>query len=77
LTLRQGLVLTLLGLAIGIPAALGATQLMRTFLIGMSPLDGVTYMVISCILMGTSLLACYLPARRAARIDPLATLRSD
>ena len=77
MTLRQGLVLALMGVGIGLPAAAIAAQLLRTFLVGLSPVDLPTYLVISAILLTTSLVASYFPARRAARVDALRTLLAD
>lgn len=73
--LRQGLALTAIGIGIGIPLATGAAMLLSSFLVGMSPADPLTYLGIAAVLLAASLLACYLPARRAARTDPLAVLR--
>lgn len=65
------------GLVIGLALALATTQLLRVVLLGVSPTDPVTYLV-SCVLFGAvALLACYLPARRVTRIDPLLALRSE
>ena len=75
--MRQGVVLALLGLGIGVPAAAIATRFLTSFLVGLNPIDLVTYLGIASLLLATSLLACYLPARRAARIDPWAVLRSE
>ncbi len=77
LILRQGITLTLIGIAVGIPAAFGTSRLLSSFLVGVSPMDPVTYLGISAVLLVTALLASYLPARRAARIDPLTVLRSS
>jgi ABC-type antimicrobial peptide transport system permease subunit len=67
----------LVGLAIGLGLALATTQLLRVALLGVSPTDPMTYLI-SCVLFGAvALLACYLPARRVTRIDPLVALRSE
>ena len=73
--LRQGLVLAAVGIGIGIPLAAAAARLLSSFLVGMSPADPATYLGIAGVVLAASLLACYLPARRAARTDPLAALR--
>ena len=73
--LRQGLVLAAVGIGIGIPLAAAAGMLLSSFLVGMSPADPATYLGIAGMVLAASLLACYLPARRAARTDPLAALR--
>ncbi|MGH9160875.1 MAG: FtsX-like permease family protein, partial [Vicinamibacteraceae bacterium] len=77
LFLRHGLVLTLTGIAIGIGAAMLLTRLMSALLFGVSALDATTYTAVSAILVAIALLAMYLPARRASRIDPIVALRSD
>lgn len=75
LVLRQALTLAGLGLLLGVPAAFAVSRLMRSLLHGLDPVDPVTYLVIVLLVAGTALLAGLLPARRAARIDPLTVLR--
>jgi len=77
LVLRQGLRLTGLGIALGLVAALVATQALVTLLFGISRLDPVTYVGVVALLAVTAVIACALPAWRAARVDPVTTLRSD
>lgn len=77
LVARQGLMLTALGIAIGVAGALAATRVIATLLFGVSALDPVTYLGVTGLLLLVSLVACALPAWRAARVDPAATLRSD
>jgi predicted permease len=77
LVLRQGLRLTVLGTAIGLVLALGASQVLASQLAGTSPFDPFVYFAGALVLAGISLLACYVPARRAARVDPLVALRQD
>jgi putative ABC transport system permease protein len=77
LVLRQGLRLTGLGVALGLVAALVATQALVTLLFGVSRLDPVTYVGVVGLLAVTAVIACALPAWRAARVDPVTTLRSD
>jgi putative ABC transport system permease protein len=77
LVLRHGLALTAIGAAIGIAGALAATQAMVTLLFGVSRLDAVTYVAVIALLIGVSTVACWLPARRAARVDPATTLRAE
>ncbi|HYJ85536.1 MAG TPA: ABC transporter permease [Pyrinomonadaceae bacterium] len=77
LMLKQGLVLTLIGTAIGLAGALALTRLMSSLLFGVHTADPATFAVIVLLLMVVSLIACYLPARRAARIDPLIALRAE
>jgi predicted permease len=76
LFLRHGLSLTAAGIAIGIAISLALTRLMSALLFGVSPTDPATYIAVSVGLAAISLLATWLPARRASRIDPLAALRS-
>jgi predicted permease len=75
--LRQGLGLIATGLALGVAAALVITRVMASLLFGVGPTDPATYVVVSMALAAAALLAAYLPARRAARLDPMVALRSD
>jgi ABC-type antimicrobial peptide transport system permease subunit len=77
LFLRHGLALTGVGLAIGLGAAAAVTRLMASLLFGVSAWDTVTYAAVSVTLAAIALLACYLPAWRAARLEPIAALRSN
>jgi ABC-type antimicrobial peptide transport system permease subunit len=77
LVLRRGIALAGLGAAIGLPIALATGQVLRGFLYGVSPLDPLSIVVSLMVLLGAALLACYIPARRAARIDPMAALRYE
>ena len=77
LVLQQGMLLALIGAAVGVLAALPAARLASGLLYGVSATDPLTYGGITLLLMGVALLACYLPARRATRIDPLVALRVD
>ncbi len=72
---RSALLMTAAGMAIGLVAATGLIQLMRTLLFGISPLDPVTYLTVPFVLAIAALLASYLPARRAAAVNPVETLR--
>jgi putative ABC transport system permease protein len=76
LSLRPGAILTLTGVALGLAAALGATQLMASLLFGVSPSDPITLIGVPIVLAAVALLACWIPARRAVRIPPVAALRS-
>jgi putative ABC transport system permease protein len=77
LILRQGFVLTLGGLAFGLLGALALTRFLRAFLFGVTTTDLATYAGISAVLVVATLAACYLPARRAAGVHPMAALRSE
>ncbi len=77
LILRQGLAVAIAGAAIGLGAALSLTRVMRGLLFGVQGTDPLTFVVVSVTLVGTAALASYLPARRAARIDPMISLRSE
>jgi predicted permease len=74
---RHGLSLSAIGIAAGLVLALGVTRVMSAFLFGVEPTDLLTYIVMSAGLTGITLLATYLPARRAARVDPLVALRAE
>jgi len=77
LFVRYGLTLAGAGAVIGLAAAAGLTRLMKSVLFGISPLDPVTYTVAPLILVAATVLASYVPARRAAAVDPVETLRSE
>jgi predicted permease len=74
---RSALVLTSIGVGLGVCAAAGLMQLMKSLLFGISPLDPVTYVAIPLVLIAAAMLASYLPARRAASVDPVEALRAD
>jgi putative ABC transport system permease protein len=77
LVIGQGMKLVALGLAIGLLAALGLTRWLETLLFGVGTTDLPTYALISALLAAVALAACYLPARRATKIDPMVALRHD
>ncbi len=77
LVLGQGLKLTLIGIAIGLAVALGLTQFMKAILFGISASDPLTFAFASVVLGSVALLACYLPARRATKVDPMVALRHE
>src|SRR5262249_60556379 len=77
LVVGQGLKPTALGFAIGLACAFAGTRLMSGFLYGVSALDVVTFAGLSSLLALVALLACYIPARRAMKVDPMAALRGD
>jgi len=77
LVLGQGLALTGAGLAIGLAAALGLTRYLASFLFEVKPADAVTYAAVSSLLALVALVACYVPARRALRVNPVEILRDE
>jgi putative ABC transport system permease protein len=77
LLLGMGSRLVLMGLAVGIPASLAATTLLRSQLFGVQAADPVSYAVVAIALGAVALVACYIPARRAANVDPMVALRQD
>jgi putative ABC transport system permease protein len=77
MVLRQGMKLVLIGITIGLPASLAAARLLDSMLVGLSAIDVLAIAVVTALLTGVTLVACYLPARRATRVDPLETLRYE
>jgi putative ABC transport system permease protein len=77
LFLRHGLKLTAVGIGLGMGLAVVVTRVMASYLFGVQPIDPLTYVAVSALLAGIAALATYLPARRAARIDPNVALRAD
>ena len=77
MVVRQASWLAIAGLALGLSLALGASRLIRSLLFGIEPSDAMTYAAVALGLLAIALLASYLPARRASRIDPVRALRYE
>jgi putative ABC transport system permease protein len=77
MVIGQGLKLAVTGVVIGLALALALTRVMSSLLYEISPLDPITFAGIPAALLGVAILACWLPARRAARVDPMVALRHE
>ena len=77
MVLGQGLKITLIGVAIGVVAAFGFTRLITTLIYGVGAFDPLTFGAVAILLSGVALFACYIPARRAMRVDPIVALRYE
>jgi ABC-type antimicrobial peptide transport system permease subunit len=77
LVLRQGMLLALIGTAIGLVIGLGGTRLLKTLLYGVNAADPMTFTAVTLLLGSVTLLACWLPAHRATRVDPMIALRTE
>jgi len=77
LVIGEGMLLTLIGMAIGVGAAFGLARFLSELLYGVSASDPLTFSVIALLLIGVALLACWLPARRATKVDPMIALRCE
>jgi ABC-type antimicrobial peptide transport system permease subunit len=77
LVVREGLIVTVAGIVIGIGAAFALTRLIANQLYGVTPMDPLTIATVALILAGVAMLACVIPARHAAEVDPLRALRVE
>ncbi len=77
LILRQGMMLAVIGSVIGLVIAFGGARLMKSLLYGVSASDPITFLVVGLLLLGIALLACWIPARRASRVEPMIALRAE
>jgi putative ABC transport system permease protein len=75
--LREGLGFTLIGVAIGLAAAFGLSRIMANYVYGIKATDPLTYVAATVLLMMAAMAACYLPARRAASVEPMQALRTE
>jgi ABC-type antimicrobial peptide transport system permease subunit len=75
--LRQGLLSVTIGVGVGVGASLALTRFLQTLLFDVKPTDLVTFLAVAMILAGVALLATYLPARRATKVDPVVALRYE
>jgi ABC-type antimicrobial peptide transport system permease subunit len=77
MVMREGMLLTLVGALGGLIGALLLTRVMTKLLYGVKPTDAATYATVAAVLCAVALAACWLPARRATRVDPIIALRSE
>jgi len=77
LVIGNGMTLALIGVAIGLAGSFALTRLMTSLLFGVTPIDAPTFVTVSILLLAVALVACYIPARRAMKVNPLIALRYE
>jgi putative ABC transport system permease protein len=77
LVLRNGMAMTLIGVVLGLIVSYALTRFLSVFLYGVKPTDPLTFAVVALLLSAVALLACFIPAKRATRVDPMITLRHE
>jgi ABC-type antimicrobial peptide transport system permease subunit len=77
LVVRQGMLLTLVGVVLGLAGAFGLTRVMASLLFGVSTKDPLTFVAVSGLLIAVAFIACFVPALRATKVDPLVALRYE
>ena len=77
LVVRQGLLLALVGVILGLGGAFALTRVMSTLLFGVTAKDPITFGLVAALLMAVAFIACFIPARRATKVDPLVALRYE
>jgi ABC-type antimicrobial peptide transport system permease subunit len=77
MALGEGMRIVVIGLALGLVGAATMTRVFRSMLFGVGPADPMTFLSVAAILAGVALFACYIPAQRATRVDPLTALREE
>ncbi len=77
MVIRQGMALAMVGTVVGLIASFALTRLIKTLLFSVSPTDPMTFIAVPLLLAGVTLIACYIPARRAAKVDPMVALRCE
>jgi len=77
MVIRQGMSLVLIGVGLGVAGAFALTRTMRSLLFEVGPTDSMTFVLVSLLLAAVGFIACYVPARRATKVDPLIALRYE